>query len=187
MSARDIWPFAPNGDAKGPAVRHFQMGAGTTDSGEDTGFLEGNWMVLDTAVGDINPLVDGADAPGPGDIFVSAASSRALKAISLVRDGNATGIARIMVPCYDVTDGSEFVTRLAYNNNDTELDLDSGFQIGDTFGCWVDDAVTTLVGHNHGIDLNGSGFIVTRKLDAQGRDSIISGAATTQVVFKYAP
>jgi hypothetical protein len=37
-----------------------------------------------------------------------------------------------------------------------------------------------------GLDVNGDYFTITRKLDALGRDSLISGDTTVKVVFRKA-
>jgi len=186
MAARDIMPFVSQ---QGGHTRMlaFQMGAGTTATGEDSAWREGNILLVDAAVGDINPHIDGTLDPSTGLVYIAAGSSEGLISNAVgprnVTNPTAAQISDIMVPVWAFDVGVEFVTSNVYTASDTELDLDSGFLIGSTADLWVDDAVTTVDGHNHGLNTAGTGFIITRKLDSQGRDSLVSGAATTRVCF----
>lgn len=181
MARFDIMPIR---SARGSArnVLAFQMGGGVTDSDENTSWRAGNIVRVDAAVGDLNPHTDGAADPADGTYYIAAADSADIIAIN----GGTSGADPhpFEAEVFDLTDGTEFVTANVYSGNDTELDLDSGFQVGDTFDLWVDDVVTTVDGHRHGIDLAGDFFTCVRKLDSLGRNSDISGATTTRVVFR---
>ena len=181
MARHDIMPYLSEHGGHRRTVS-FQVGGGTTDTGEDTSWRAGNVVRVDAAVGDVNPHVDGAADPADGTYYIAAADSQGLISLNGGTSGGATHLFE--VPCYDLADGQEFVTANVYNNSDTELDLDTGFQVGDTADLWVDDATATLDGHNHGIDINGDFFTITRKLDALGRNSDISGDTTTRITFR---
>ena len=186
MPAYDIMPFRSEHGGV-PPIHYFRMGALTTADTENTSWLAGHVMTLDPAAGDINAHTDGAVAAGATTTFISAASSADLLQLHNGTSGAATH--NIYVPCYSLFDGTEFITRFAYNNSDTELAITSGGGIfqGVTGDLWCDDVVTTLVGHRFGFDINGDGAIVTRVLDQQGRDSAMDGAGTGYwLVFKLA-
>ena len=101
--------------------------------------------------------------------------------------GYSTPNGKKVTACTAFKDGQEFITRNVFSNSDTALDPTeaNGVYQGVTCDFWVSDATATMVGHIHGIDINGDGMIVTRVLDAQGRDSHEPGVGTlTYVVFK---
>ncbi len=184
MAFRDIRPYS---SARGDHTRilHFRMGALTTDSAEDTSWLEGNIMLLSNTVGDIDAHIDGTLAPDGGLAYLAAAGSADL----ILKNGGTSGAAThdIMVPVYDFTQGDEFTTANISAGDDTQLDLDSAtVLIGTTADLWVDDSVATMVGHLHGLDNAGDYFVITRKLDANGRNSLITGETTVEIVFKRA-
>lgn len=173
-------------------VLHYQMGAGTTATGATTAWRVGNVLAVDAAANDINLHANGTLAPDIGAAFIAAVSSEDLQNLA-VGPGNVASItagqiARIMVPVYPFDPGTEFLFVRAYNNNDTELDLDTGFQIGDTGDLWADDATTTSIDTvDFGLDINGDGLTVTRKLDADGRDSLVTGNATVAFLAARLP
>ena len=164
-------------------IVHFTIGIGTSSTTEDTSWRAGNIVILDNAVGDINPATNGTLEPGPGDHYLALADSAAIILMHGLTDPVAAA-EFAMVPCIALTQGQEFQTSNVYDNNDTDVDLDTGFQIGDTADLWVDDVTATLDGHSTGLDINGNFFTIVRKLDALGRDSLVSGAATTRVTFR---
>jgi hypothetical protein len=184
MPAQDIMPFRSEHGGV-PPLYYFRMGALTTDTTEDTSWEVGYILTLDPSAGDINAEVDGAVAPSKKTTFIAAASSADLIQLHNGTSGAATH--NIYVPCYSLADGTEFITRWAYNNSDTELAITAagGIYQGVTGDLWVDDGTATMVGHRHGFDINGDGCIVTRVLDEQGRDSAEVGAGTGYwLVFK---
>jgi len=182
MARRDIWPYASEHSGH-DRLLHARMGALTTDSGAYTSWLEGEIVVVNAAVGDLDYALAGAGGavdPVGGLHGIAAASSQNLIAMH----GEASGAAThdIMVPYFDFYHGQEFVTGNVYNGGDAELDLDGGaVLVGVTADLWVDDAVAA---HNHGLDIAGNYFTIIRRLDALGRDSDISGDTTTSVVFR---
>lgn len=181
MARFDIMPYRAElgGHVR---VQSFQVGGGVTNDTEDTSWRTGNIVRVDAAVGDINPHVDGTADPSDGTYYIAAADSEAVISIN----GGTSGATTHAFECsvYDLNDGTEFTTANVYNASDTELDLDTGFQVGDTADLWVDDATATVDGHNHGLNVAGDWFTITRKLDADGKNSDISGATTTAIVFK---
>ena len=184
MGFRDIRPYASH---EGSHIRpvHFKMANGTTaeedtTAAQDTTWLEGDILALGTNTVSKHPAA--AADPSTGDFFLAAAGSRDL----IVKNGSSSGAADhpIMVPTIPFTQGSRFTTANVYNNSNTLLDLDAAVDVGMTAGLWVDDTVTNAAGHVHGIDINGSYFRITAKLDADGRNSLITGQPTVEVIFE---
>lgn len=173
-------------------IRHFLLdptvtGAVDTLAEQDTSHLEGNIVSVDPAVGDILVADDGAFDPATGLHLIAAVSSQGMITHNNLADPVAAAGPR-MLPCYDVTTGAEFSTSIVSTNagaaGDTALDLTAAVFVGMSADFWVNDTVATAIGHRHYIDVNGDFFIITRKLDALGRDSDQSGQACVQVVFK---
>jgi hypothetical protein len=180
MAARDIMPFTA---ATARPALSFRMGALTTDSTEDTSWNIGEVLILDAAVGDINEHPDGTLAPDGGLAYLAAAGSAELIALAGATSGAATHA--IEVPCWDVTGGEEFVCTNVYSGDDTELALTvaAGVIPGITADFWTDDSAAA---HKHGLNIAGDYFVITRMLDADNRNFLISGAACVKVVFKRA-
>lgn len=185
MAQDDIRPVV---DAHGghKLMRHFRMGALTTDATEDTSWERGEILLLDAAVGDINPAgtgAGGAEDPSGGLHYIAAAGSSELIAHNNGTSGAATH--DISVPVYDVNNGGEFKTQNVYSNSDTNLGPGgngamTGVLIGVTCDFWVDDSATA---HIHGIDINGDYFTITRIVDSEGRDTWLTGNDPAWVYF----
>lgn len=199
MARFDIRPYR---SAHGSHTRTltFQMGAGSTATGEDTAWLEGYIMEVDPAVGDINPATNGNVDPkdfatggtgggAHGGVYIAAGSSQGLMSRQ-VGPSNVSGITAgqisdILVPVWEFLPDVEFITANVFSNSDTLVDLDTGFQIGDGCDLWVDDSTATMAGHNHGLDINTTNtFVITGKLDSLGQSSLVSGNTTTHVLFR---
>jgi hypothetical protein len=178
MAAYDIMPFTA---AVSRPVLTFRMGALTTDGAEDTSWNVGEVLRVEAAVGDINEHTDGAADPSDGTYYLAAAGSAEL----ILANGGTSGADThdIYVPVYDMTQGDEFVTANVVSGDDTQLALTvaAGVVVGVTGDLWTDDAAAA---HVHNLDIGGNFFVITRRLDALGRDADISGAACTRVVFK---
>lgn len=184
MAARDIMPALSEHGGHN-SVRHFRMGALTTDATEDTSWLEGEVLLLDGAAGDIN--YGGVGAAGTisaagGLTFVAAASSAGLIAAAGGTSGAATH--NIMVPCYDMADDQQvWVTRNVFDNSDTNIGpagtgTNLTLLVGMLVDLWVDDS--SFPGHVWGLDLNaGAHFVVERILNATGQDIGLTGEAVT--------
>ena len=187
MSFRDFVPYAsPHGG--NAHTLFYRMGALTTNSVEDTHWLEGEYLIIDPAVGDIDVAVDNSNDPETGLGGIAAASSEALIAKYGATSGAAT--FTIGVPVYDIYGGTEFSTQHIFNNSDTDLGPTSGggdgtltgVFVGVTADIWVDDSTTAA--HVHGLDINTNYFTITRLLDAQGHDTFVSGNAVERIVFR---
>lgn len=183
MARHDIMPYSsPLGGTT--EIVNFSIGIGTSSATEDTSWRAGNIVILDAAVGDVNPATDGTLEPGPGLHYLALVDSASIIAHYGLTDPVAAG-EFAMVPCVPLTKGQEFTTAFISSGDDTQLGLDTAtVLIGATADLWVDDSVATVDGHIHGLDIAGNFFMITRKLDALGRDSLISGAATTKLVFR---
>ena len=190
MPLNDIRPFASEHGGH-DRVQNFRMGALTTDTGEDTGWLRGYIMIVDAGVGDINAGNDAAIDPATGlSGYIATSDSAGLIAANKATSGAATFL--IPVPVYSMYGGAEFVTRNVYNNSDTNLGPSTGTGDGTMTGVFVgvscdlhvDDSTATMIGHDHGIDINGNYFTITRILDANGQDSWRTGATADQIVFR---
>lgn len=188
MAARDIMPFISERGGHNRVIA-IRMGGGTTTATEDTSWLEGEVVEIDAAAGDLNASgtgAGGAEDPAGGLHYIAAASSESLINKFQATSGAATH--NIMVPVYDLYDGGEFVTRNVYNNSDTNIGpagdgTMTGVLVGVTCDLWVDDSAAA---HDHGLDINGDYFIITRILDANGEDTAVSGGTADKVVFKRA-
>ena len=183
MAARDIMPFVSEHGGTSRIVS-YRMGALTTNDTEDTSWLEGEVLVVNAAVGDIDAEIDGAADPAGGLHAIAAGSSQGLISVNNGTSGATTHA--ITVPCYDIYDGGEFVTRNVYNNSDTNIGPNgsgamTGVLVGVTADFWVDDSATA---HEHGLDINGDFFVITRILDANNKDTYLSGGTADKVVFK---
>lgn len=184
MPAQDIMPFAGSSHGQ-PRVHSFRMGGGTTDTTENTSWEVGYILTLDGAAGDINPEIDGAVVPVLGSTFIAGASSANLIQLFNATSGAATH--GLLVPTWEVNDGTEFETLNIVSGNDTQLAPTPGNSVfvGATADLWVDDVVTTMVGHIHGLDLGGDGLVITRITDNQGNDVGLEQTGTpTRMVFK---
>jgi hypothetical protein len=89
----------------------------------------------------------------------------------------------MLASVYVLTPDTEFVTRNAYNGDDTNIGPAGAFaaatiQIGDPVGAHI-----TVAGV-HGIDAGDTGLVITRFLDAQNVDPTISGNAVDKIVFR---
>jgi len=114
--------------------------------------------------GAINPAVP-AGSGSPGTRFVSPPNTAKMDSM------------------YVLTPDTEFVTRNAYNGNDTNIGPAGAFasaniRVGATAG--VHRAATG----DHGIDVAQGGLVITRLLDAQGNDSAFTGNAVDRVAFR---
>jgi len=172
-------------------IRHYPAdptvsGATGTLAAQDTSFLEGNVLSVAVATQDILAAPDGAYDAATGLHLISCVSSQGLITHHNLADPVAAD--NVMVPVYDPTSGAMFVTGNVFNGADNIVDMDgANCLIGDSCGWWVDDQVATAIGHIHGIDTDAAGyFTIIRKLDALGRDSLISGQASVAVVFSRA-
>lgn len=189
MGFRDIWPFFSEHGGHDRA-HGYRMGALTTDDTQDTSWEQGYWLAVDAAVGDINEVVDGAVDPAGGLHYIAAASSAAL--IKTNGGTSAAATHDIIVPVFDVYGGAEFWTRNITDTDDTQIGPISGggsgamtgVLIGVTADGWVDDTTATMIGHAHGIDINGDFFVITRLLDVNNRDSWLTGAVVDKIVFR---
>lgn len=189
MGFRDIWPFFSEHGGH-DRVHSYRMGALVTNDTEDTSWSQGYWLVIDAAVGDINMEVDGAVDPAGGLHYIAAASSADL----ITANGGTSGAAThdIYVPVYDVYGGAEFWTRNVTDTNDTQIGPISGggsgamtgVLVGVTADGWVDDTTATMIGHEHGIDINGDFFVITRLLDVNNNDTWLTGAVADKIVFR---
>jgi len=181
MARWDVRPFtSPLGGTT--EAYSFPIADDTTSAGEDSAWLAGNWCVLN-ADGYLDPFVDGTADPGPGTKFISLTDSAGIIQMNNLGDPVVAG-TQALAPCLPTSTGQEFITANIFSGDDTLISPDTGVDIGDTADIWVSDAVATLVGHVHGIDIAGNFFTITRKLDALGRDADISGQAATHVVFR---
>ena len=189
MAFDDIRPFeSQNGGHD--TINHFRLGGAITNTVEDTSWERGYVLQIDPAVGDINPEIDGTVDPAEGFTYLAMASSANLIAAAKGVSGAASH--DITVPCYAMGEGMSFRTRNAFNNNDTNVGpatgtgsgAMTGIFVGVTCDLWVDDTTTTMVGHDHGIDINGNFFTITRILDDQGRDTWASGGTADWIVFR---
>lgn len=182
MAALDVMPFEA-GENK-PTARSFRIGALTTNDTEDSSWLVGNWMVFNAGADDIDALTDGTDDPVSGNIFVSTTSSRGEIQSKGLTSGAATHAARTTV--LQVTKGAQFITKNAFNGDDTNIGPagTNTIGVGDTGDVWVSDATSTLAGHIHGLDTSADYFTVTRVLDANKEDTYVSGATAAWLVFE---
>ena len=90
--------------------------------------------------------------------------------------------------CYTLLSDVEFKTRNVFNTDNTNIGPAGTFSaalviVGDTCGMHVT-TVPTGVLALHGIEMSAAGLVITRLLDALGRDSALSGDAVDQVHFR---
>ena len=193
MPVDDIRPFASEHGGH-DLLRYFRMGTNVTDTGENSSWERGYWMLNIIASAHTLPFTgNDVDDPAGRDIYVAAASSAGL----IQSRGGTSGAAThaIRVPVYDIYSGAEFKTRNVFNNTDTNLGPISGggdgtmtgVVVGATADIYVDDSTATMVGHVHGIDINGDWFEITRLLDDLGEDTFISGNTVDWIVFRSQP
>lgn len=93
-----------------------------------------------------------------------------------------------MDSCYVLLADTEFKTRNVFDGDNTNVGPAGAFDatlviVGDTCGMHVT-TVPTGTAAIHGIDVSAAGLVITRLLDAQGRDSALTGAAVDEVHFR---
>lgn len=90
--------------------------------------------------------------------------------------------------CYVLVSDAEFKTRNVFDGNNTNIGPAGTFSaalviVGNSCGMHVT-TVPTGVLALHGIDVSAAGLVITRLIDAQGRDTSLSGAAVDEVYFR---
>ena len=90
--------------------------------------------------------------------------------------------------CYALLSDVEFKTRNVFDGDDTNIGPAGTFSaalviVGSTCGMHVTAAPTGVLAL-HGIDVGAAGLVITRLLDALGRDSALTGDAVDQVHFR---
>jgi hypothetical protein len=179
MARYDIRPSdAPHGGHN--RVLHFTVGASSTFNTADTSWREGEVLLQDVAAGDINVIADGVEAVTTNH-YIAAASSQATLELAGVASGSAT--PRVTVPVYPLTgpDAGTFITANVVTGSDTLLTSaqKDAILVGDTVGLWRDNTATGAVndGENgtFAVDTGSTGLKLLRKLDANGRDTDVSG------------
>jgi hypothetical protein len=192
MGARDIMPFVSHAGAHHRIVS-LPVGDDTSANTADTSWREGELVVLLTASNGIDVEGDGSTTPdADGLTYVAAGSSEGI--LRTVTGGTTTGDAdQRMCPCYQIDLDTEFVTRNAFNNSDTNIGpAGSGAMtnvvVGASCGFWRDNTnpgpVSGDVNGDFGIDINTNGLVITRILDDQGDDIGVSGRTADKIVFK---
>lgn len=192
MGAYDIMPFTAS---RGGHHRQIALpvGANTTAATANTSWLTGEILEITYAedAGDVDVTPDGSALPNTGLIYIAAGSS---EGILQSRTGALTagGADGLMAPCWVMDHGTEFVTRNAFNNNDTNVGpagsgAMTGVGIGVTCGLWRDNTnpgtVSGDVNGDMGIDVNTTSCVVTRLLDVNNQDTSVSGGDTDKIVF----
>jgi hypothetical protein len=167
------------------------MGALTTSATASTSWEVGEPLLLAVATGDIDLVADGATNPTANLIFIAAASSAGLLQLHNGVSGAATH--NIMVPCWALESGCEYVAKWMYTASDVIIAMDPAvIFVGDTVGLWRDDLAggtgpnaESLAGVNgdFGVNTGGTGLSITGYLDADGRHANESGATVAERVL----
>jgi hypothetical protein len=164
------------------------MDAAATNDTEDTSWVEGEVLVVDATVGDIGPETDGAIDPAGGLHYIAAAGSA-----DLIQQYNATSgsPANVRVPVFDFYGGGEFMTQNVTDTDDTQLGpaagpaggsgAMTGVLVGVTADLWCDDSAAL---HHFSLDINGDFFVITKILDVNNEDILISGGTADKIIFR---
>lgn len=186
MARFDIMPVTDplGGHARVATAR---LGALSTVNTADTSFREGEVLLVDTAVGDVNVIADGIENITT-DHYIAAVSSEGIITFHGFTSGAATHDAVVQMYPLTGADAPYFITQYAVTSTDTQLTTaqKDAILVGDTVGLWRDNTATgdTNNGENGRFSVNtaGTGLKLVRKLDADFRDADISGAGTVYFV-----
>jgi len=179
MARFDIRPFAsPRGGHD--MVLHFTTDSTATYLTADSSWREGEVLLQDVAAGDIQVIADGVEAVTTNH-YIAAASSQAVLEAKGVASGTAT--PGVTVPVYPLTgpNSGYFITRNVVTGSDTQLTSaqKDAILVGDTVGLWRDNTATGVASNGENgtfsVDTGSTGLKLLRKLDAQGRDTDVSG------------
>jgi len=188
MASRDIMPFtSPHGGGLERNVGWQIENNGTIVTAT---FRIGEVCLMDITNGQIDELPAGSVALDKAIHFLALEDAVAnIRRIGDARYGNTPS------PAYPATFAvfspeCEYVTKKVVNNLDTNLGPVSGggsglmtaVNVGDACGIRVG-AGGTLGAGNHAIDINTTGFRISRLLDSLGRDLFVTGAAVTATEF----
>ena len=182
MASRDIMPFAsPHGGGVERNVAFQIENNGTTVTAT---FKVGEILLID-ANGQVDEHTAATTAVLNKSTMLLALEDAAanIRRIGDPRYGNTPGAA-FPVSCAVWSPECEYATRNVYAGNDTNIGPAGTNTLTTTA---VGDAVgirTTASNAAHGIDNTSTGARITRVLDSQGRDTYISGAATSLIVFR---
>ena len=154
----------------------------------------GEWVALSAAAtATLNEIAEATTSTNftAGTHFVSAApmnkviGGAAGTQIRMDRIGDARYVdppnTSVLDPVYAVSADTEYMTRFLFNNSDT-LVTPSSAHINDV--CGMHNATAGTAADRHGVDINGTGLIIVRVLDAKGVDVVLSGATGVWVVFR---
>jgi hypothetical protein len=128
--------------------------------------------------------VNGAGATFDNVETAMVAATDASANIARIGDGRYVDPANVGIlhSAYLFDDQTEFVTRNVFSGSDTNIgpagDNTQTLVIGEQVG------LRTTAGGVHGLEAVGTGLIVTRIVDAQGRDVSLSGAADDKIYFR---
>lgn len=192
MGKQDIRPsVSPTGGHF--RINNFPVGGATSRDTTDTSWKEGEVMTVDAAAGDINVAADGATDPAAATTFIAAGSSEGIINREAGPSGGTGDADGLMSAHYAITDGVEFSTRNAFNANDTNIGpagsgVMTGVLVGVNVGFWRDDTnpgpVSGDVNGDFGINVAGTGLLITRIVDNQGADISVSGNAADRIFFQ---
>lgn len=183
MARFDIMPFTAHQGGHN-MVLPFPVGDASTFNTANTSWREGEVLLLDAAAGDINVIADGIENVLIGHYIAAESSQFALESRGIA---SAAATPAATVSCYPIVgrEAGAFITTNAVTSSDTLLtsaQMDA-ILIGDTVGLWRDNTATGVAndGENGTFAVNtaGTGLQLLRKLDADGRDVHMVGAAGT--------
>jgi hypothetical protein len=183
MSSRDIMPFSSvhgGGIERNVAWQIENNGTAVTAT-----FRIGEFCLMDITNGQIDELGAGSVALDKAIHFLSLEDAVAnIRRIGDARYGNTPS------PAYPATFAQfspecDYVTKKVCNNADTNLGPVSGGGSGAMTGVNVGDAcgIRVFAAGSHAIDINTTGFRISRLLDSLGRDTFVTGAAVTATEF----
>lgn len=168
MATRDVMPLTSSQGGHN-RIRSFERESSAT-------YLVGEWVDLTGSPGVINELAGSAPGFDPDTHFIAAES--ATVRVDRVGDDRYTdgpNVAKLDA-VYVIDKDTEFVTLNAFSGSDSAV-LVSTAVVGGNCGPRV------TSGGVHGVDIGDAGFAIVRLLDANGKDSALSGQTATQLVF----
>lgn len=161
-------------------IVHFAVGDASTYNTADTSWREGEVLLQNVAAGDIDVIADGTENITTNH-YIAAESSQHVLELRGLASGGAT--PRAMVACYPLTGphAGNFITSNVVTGSDTLLTSaqKDAILVGDTVGLWRDNTATGVTNNGENgtfaVDTGATGLKLLRKLDAQGRDTVMSG------------
>ena len=184
MAIHDIMPWTAAEGGHEIIVTAQMEDAATIDTA-DTSWLQGEVLLLDPTTGNVQVIADGIENVTAFHYIAAAGSGGLITHNNLVEGATPMNV---MVPMYPLLGPSSgfFYTENVVTSSDTQLTAaqKAAIFVGDTVGLWRDN--TAVAGGPNGtfsVNTAGTGLQVFKKLDAQGRDSDISGAACLAFVI----